>query len=63
MKPMVAERQQNGPRTLKWSLSQQTALMYKKAAAYGGADRPLDWAGDHLPISLMIVGTKSGSEA
>jgi hypothetical protein len=38
-------------------------MMKKKHARYGGAERPFDWTSENEPISEMIVGTKSGSEA
>jgi hypothetical protein len=38
-------------------------MMKKKQAKYGGAERPFDWTSEKVPISAMIVGTKSGSEA
>lgn len=66
MKPIaaiVAARATNGPRTLYLSESQQRRMMTKKQSTYGGALRPLDWIRVKEPISAMIVGTNSGSEA
>lgn len=63
MNPRRPPRAQNGPRIFKRSLEKVTASIMKKQKTYGGALRPFDWICVNDPIWLMIVGTKSGSEA
>jgi hypothetical protein len=52
-----------GPRVLRWSERKALRTMMKKQKREGGAERPLDWMLEKEPISLIIVGRKTGSEA
>ena len=61
--PVIAAVAQNGPRILKWSDRNVMPIIKKKHNRYGGADRPFDVALLKEPISSIIVGTKSGSDA
>ena len=66
MKPMaaiIAALATKGPRTLKRSDSQHQSMMKKNVHRYGGAERPFDVASSNEPISEMMVGKKSGSDA
>lgn len=63
MNEVNAARAQNGPLILKRSESQQSVRMTKKQSRYGGAESPCDWMDVKVPISEMMVGTKSGKDA
>lgn len=60
MKAFIATK---GPRMCSLSEASAHAIIARKQNTKGGAVRPWDWTSEKEPISSMIVGRKTGSEA